>query len=191
MHSFEQDYCDFQLLLLESLFSDLRVYQLGSRATSSDGQTNRGAFWLADNLSITFSLTLQIKFKINYRYGTIYREIFNFNFEWCEFMDGLSKGPFQAAFLSILKKSAPQLFQNCPMPPVSQFFKIFPFESLEFLPAGHFRTQERLVWGHKLAFADSIRTLQNGSDIWWSLAIASWRRRIFRNQNVFRVNCNL
>lgn len=120
MHFFEQDHRHFQLLLLESLLSDLRVHELGTGTTSSGWQTNRGAFWFAYNLSTTFSLALQVQISVNYRYGTIYREVFNFKFEWCDFIDGLSKGPVQAAFFSILKKAAPQLFLNCPLEPVSQ-----------------------------------------------------------------------
>lgn len=52
---------------------------------------------------------------INYRYGTIYRQVLDTHpLEWCGIMDGSATHPLLALLIEQLKGSAPKLFQKCP-----------------------------------------------------------------------------
>lgn len=70
------------------------------------------------------SSMFQVKIKIMYRYGNIYREVLHTEFEWCGLVDGTSNNVVANAFAKLLKAAAPQMFQPCPFPTVSRFFVV-------------------------------------------------------------------
>lgn len=69
-----------------------------------------------------FFVTLQVsqaQTRMQLRYGTIYRQVFHHEFEWCSVMDGTTNNIVANVILALIRKSSPQLLAPCPFPPVS------------------------------------------------------------------------
>lgn len=130
----------------------------------------------------------QVKIKTYYRYGTIYREVFHTQFEWCALMDGGSNDIAGKALVAILKNSAPQLFKPCPFPTVGKTFQYC--ADYKKFAAGSLREHEHFLWRQKLAIAASVWVLQIVNDFRKHLdhPIRQWN--IFWYQNVVRLICN-
>lgn len=60
-----------------------------------------------------------MKINIQYRYGTIFREILKFEFELCGLSGGKTDNIVAKTFSAVLEKSAPNIFQGCPFKTVS------------------------------------------------------------------------
>lgn len=61
-----------------------------------------------------FSIIYQVKTSVEYKYGTIYREILKSRVEWCDFNDEVDRNPFFSNMKEVLQESAPALFHKCP-----------------------------------------------------------------------------
>lgn len=55
---------------------------------------------------------------IKYRYGTIFRQIFHAEIDWCEVMGQIAGNNLIMKFAALLKDSVPNFFRPCPRPPV-------------------------------------------------------------------------
>lgn len=56
---------------------------------------------------------------IKYRYGTIFRQIFHAEVDWCDVIGQVQGNKVIMKIASVLKDSAPKLFRPCPLSPVS------------------------------------------------------------------------
>lgn len=66
-------------------------------------------------LLVPYKKPLYVQILLNYRYGTIFRQIIDTHQqEWCEIMSGNESNKFIAYFIELLSKSAPTLFHECP-----------------------------------------------------------------------------
>lgn len=70
-------------------------------------------------LSSTFIWTQQFMIKFKFRYGTMHREVFHSEFEWCSLVDWTSNNVVANLVVLFIKKSSPQLLDACPIPVVS------------------------------------------------------------------------
>lgn len=75
---------------------------------------------------------LKIKFKLHLRYGTIYRQVFHQEFEWCSLMDGTSSNAMTNLLMSLIRKSSPQLLETCPFLPVGLKMQFETFDWLQY-----------------------------------------------------------
>lgn len=92
---------------------------------------------------LTFLFLFQLKAMFKYRYGTIFREIFHAEFDLCILSDGKSDNLVMKAFKSVIKKSAPTVFQGCPFKQVS--FTQHKTLLLKFISAGYSQVHEPFV----------------------------------------------
>lgn len=80
-------------------------------------------------------LFLEVKVKIQYRYGTILRDVVKGGFDLCSFGKGKTDNLIANTFWAIWEKSVPTLFQGCPFKKVS-FFTMHIIFILEFIEQG-------------------------------------------------------
>lgn len=61
---------------------------------------------------------LQFDILIKYRYGTIFRQIFHTEVDWCDIIGQVSGNKVAMKIAELLKDSVPRLFRQCPLAPV-------------------------------------------------------------------------
>lgn len=94
-----------------------------------------------ENLSKLSSLIefrcLQFDVMIKYRYGTIFRQIFHAQIDWCDVMGQINGNKLVMKITELLKKSVPEIFRPCPRPAVNQL-RLSKDKFISFLLQGRF-----------------------------------------------------
>lgn len=121
MHGVNRNCSENALLLLESLFKDLRDIQLRPDAVCSFQKTTYGNFTTSIENLFQFPISNKVQLSFQYRYGTIFREVVKAEFEWCSLVDGTSKDLLALSFGELIKQTGMAIFKPCPYPVVSSY----------------------------------------------------------------------